>query len=193
ESAQELWAYYEGLPLTARPDVFIGFWCALELLRASGTFSRKEHPLLGRVIDAYTAALGAACFVPRRFFFHLHRLLWSSEYRAAVREAGEPAPLLLSREALAYLERLVGSASRGAAPPGGQGGASALARAVPALVAASLGAGGAAVLAWGVEGTRQRLRRARGAVAERWARARPGGARDLPLAPLQGSPGRPPA
>jgi len=112
ETVQELWEYYEALPLDKRVDVVVGVLVAGEVLGASGV-TRERCPRMRRALDVYSAAVAVACLVPRSFFYYVHRTAWSFAAARASREACEPsAPLLLSA---ATREQMTEAASSAAA------------------------------------------------------------------------------
>lgn len=165
ETAQDLWEYYKSLPLEQRADRLIALFIALELMQSSGVLTRQQHPRLRRLIDVYTGAVGLACFMPRRVFYHLHRGIWAYEMSRARGSVHEPAmPMLLSNEAEAAIRSAMASAwgmlggqSSTTTPSATSSGVLA---AVPwratALACAALGAGGALAWCLGAEAVRRR-------------------------------------
>lgn len=170
-TAQDLWRYYESLPLDQRVDKLVVFFIGVELMQSCGILTREQFPRLRRMIDVYAGALATTCLMPRRVFYYVHRSIWSLQSSVATREVREPAaPLPLSRETEEAVGRAVDSAmaliggptwagpSAGVSSSGG-GGTSW----TTIVLATSVGVG--AVVYWvGLED----LERARRTVADRW-------------------------
>merc|ERR1712039_1004218 len=76
DDAKDLWQYYDSLPLDRRPEIFVIFLVAIEVLQMGGILTRADFPKLRRALDAYTVALGATCLAPRRVFYRLHQMFW---------------------------------------------------------------------------------------------------------------------
>lgn len=152
ENAQDLWEYYQSLPLEQRPLTFVMFLMAREFVHSSGVCTREQCPKLCRVLDLYTGVLGLSCFVPRRVYYHIHKNIWTfqrSYVRSEVR--GPETPLLLSAELQASVSDAADSAFsylglRGPSSfiaSGGSNSGSSWSSWIPLLLASSLGAGAA--------------------------------------------------
>merc|ERR1712232_317055 len=90
EDSAALWEYYEHLPLESRPERLIVFVLAVQILESSGAMTRKQFPILRRVLDVYTGALTAACLMPRWVFFNVHKYCWAYEANQARRACADP-------------------------------------------------------------------------------------------------------
>uniref|UniRef100_A0A7S0FET9 Uncharacterized protein n=1 Tax=Pyrodinium bahamense TaxID=73915 RepID=A0A7S0FET9_9DINO len=153
-TTQDLWQYYESLPLEQRGELLVLFFIAVELMQWSGVLTREQFPKLRRIVDVYAGAMGLSCFMPRRVYYHLHRAIWTVESAVVRREVHEPqAPLPLSPETEAAVAQAMDSALgllRGV-PPGSATPAASDSRGIRApwvalLVVASAGVG--AMLWW---------------------------------------------
>ncbi|CAE8658041.1 unnamed protein product [Polarella glacialis] len=160
ENAEQLWEYYQSLPLDRRLDGLLGLLLAIELCSSCAQLSREQMPRTRRALDIYSGAVGVACAMPTRLFFHLHNICWAYEYRLALREVkGLPvSPMLHATEtgaaALQALDGLrqqlglsVASTSLDTSRSSGRSGWATV------LVAVSMGAG-AAFWLLGAEGLR---------------------------------------
>lgn len=92
ETAEDLLAYYESLPLGRRLDGLFGMLLALELLSFANILRRESFPRMRRFLDFYCAAVGAAGVFPQHLFYRLHYWAWAYEAQRAVREVGSPMP-----------------------------------------------------------------------------------------------------
>mmetsp|Transcript_28770 Transcript_28770/g.67037 ORF Transcript_28770/g.67037 Transcript_28770/m.67037 type:complete len:251 (+) Transcript_28770:54-806(+) len=107
----DLWRYYESLPLEQRADRLIAFFIFVEVMQAHGVLTRDQFPKIRRAIDVYGGALSLACFFPQRVFYSLHGVLWSVEGIVARREVHEaPTPLPLSADTEAAVSQAVDAA-----------------------------------------------------------------------------------
>lgn len=97
QSAADLRAYYDGLPLEKRLDIIAASWVLVELLEAGEVLPRSHFPRLRRVLDLYLGVVGLACLCPRRVFYHIHYTCWVVERNVLRQAPGRlpETPLLL--------------------------------------------------------------------------------------------------
>uniref|UniRef100_A0A7S4RKY5 Uncharacterized protein n=1 Tax=Alexandrium monilatum TaxID=311494 RepID=A0A7S4RKY5_9DINO len=111
ETAQDLWQYYQSLPLDQRVDKLVVWFITVEMMQSCGILTREQFPRTRRLMDVYSGVLATTCVMPRRVFYYLHWAMWSIESFMAKRQVSEPAaPLPLSREAEEALNSAVQSA-----------------------------------------------------------------------------------
>jgi hypothetical protein len=93
ETKQDLWQYYQSIPLDPCPERLVMF--ALVEMGLYNNLDRKRYPRLRRCLDLYMCAIGVACLVPRRLFYHIHWWYWKYEFAVAKARSTEPfTPLL---------------------------------------------------------------------------------------------------
>merc|ERR1712070_459750 len=99
QSRDDLWEYYQSLPLERRLDNLFGVLLTIELLSSSGVITREQYPWTRRALDVYAAAVGMAGVMPLKVFFTFHSWVWVYEHRKALSEVGPEMPMPLSTEA----------------------------------------------------------------------------------------------
>jgi len=106
ENTDDLWNYYESLSLQPTFHQAFCLLIARELAQAKGILTREQFPKLGWAINIYAAVVGLANLMPRRFFYQLHRMIWTFErYQNSAREPD--MPLLLSNDTRAAIKTAV--------------------------------------------------------------------------------------
>mmetsp|Transcript_9206 Transcript_9206/g.19770 ORF Transcript_9206/g.19770 Transcript_9206/m.19770 type:complete len:245 (+) Transcript_9206:33-767(+) len=109
ESREDLWQYYQTLPLDSRLDGLLGMLLAVEVLSSSGVLHKEQFPRSRQLLQWYCAAVGLAGVAPKQLFYHIHSWLWAYETRVALREVGPQMPSPLSTQAGRVISEAVAS------------------------------------------------------------------------------------